>query len=249
MLAKLVAARWLTTRQFRRFYFSAASLSAVQRRLRKLVGARYLRSYREHRMTESLYALGPKGEVVLEEKGLEITREQMPKKQLQHFIGINDLRISVECSSMPVVYFFAAWELASFGWAYQLIPDAVFAVDDGTRRTFLAEYDRSNEPVQGFAKKLRLYANGLEGCHFDAVLVLTRTQGRIASLHRHLHRHGLPLGRSFAIPLAEILHGDLWAKSFTDLANFESTPAAVCLTTFGSKRCFQKVFSRGNSFK
>ncbi|MCL5670988.1 MAG: replication-relaxation family protein [Acidobacteria bacterium] len=208
MLAKLVAARWLTTRQVRRFFFSAVSVSAVQRRLRKLVRARYLCSYREHRMIEALYALGPKGEAVLEGKGLKITREQTPRKQVEHFAGINDLRAAVEQSSKPVAYFFAAWELAGLAWTDRVIPDAVFAVDDGKRKAFLAEYDRSNEPAREFAKKLQRYQEGLQGFQFDAVVVLTKTQGRIASLGRHLGRHILPRGRYLAIPLAEILDGD-----------------------------------------
>ena len=234
ILAKLVPARWLTTRQLRRLFFTAASLSAVRRRLRKLVGARYLRSYQEHPMTEALYTLGPKGEVVLEGKGLDIRREQTPRKQLEHFVGINDLRVAVECSSTPVVYFFAAWELAGFGWAYRVIPDAVFAVDYGARRTFLAEYDRSNEPVQEFAKKVRLYQDGLEGFRFDAVLILTKTKGRIVSLRRHLQRRGLPLGRYLATTLTEILDGDIWSKAFIDLADPEAKREAFFLNNLGS---------------
>lgn len=244
MLAKLVPARWLTTRQVRRLFFADASLSAARRRLRKLAGARYLRAYREHRMAEALYTLGPKGEVVLEEKGLDFRREQTPRKQLAHFVGVNDLRIAVERSSTPVVYFFAAWELASLGWTYRVIPDAVFALDGGKRRTFLAEYDRSNEPVHDFAKKLRCYQGGLQGFPFDGVLVLTKTQGRIVSLRRHLLRHNLPLGRFVAIPMAEILDGDLWQKPFTDLGDCAAEPAAVYLADIGPRKCSHKVFSR-----
>src|SRR6266852_5829795 len=48
LLVKCAICRWLTTGQIQRLYFPKASLNAVQKRLRKLSDAGYLRSYREH---------------------------------------------------------------------------------------------------------------------------------------------------------------------------------------------------------
>lgn len=66
LLRELRAARWLTTTQIRRRFFTQVSLSAAHRRLRKLVVVKYLVRYQEDRMHEAIFALGPEGKRFLE---------------------------------------------------------------------------------------------------------------------------------------------------------------------------------------
>ena len=97
LLRLLRAARWLTTGQVRRRFFPHTTVDAVHKRLRKLTEATYLTMVREHRMTEALFTLGPRGKRVLERTGAEqIVLERQPPKQLAHFIGINDLHLEME---------------------------------------------------------------------------------------------------------------------------------------------------------
>src|SRR6266567_8257842 len=161
MLEKCAACRWLTTGQVKRLYFPEATLNAVQKRLRKLSEAGYLRSYREHPTAEAIHALGPKGKPLVEEKGIEVAVGGEVPRQVEHMLGVNEIRIAIETSGMKVVYFFAYWQLANLGWAHAVIPDAVFAVRTPELRTFLVEYDRSTETLERLFQKLRWYDQGL----------------------------------------------------------------------------------------
>src|SRR5205814_8121777 len=84
----LRGARWLSTGQIHRRFFPSASLDAARKRLRKLVEARHLVAYREHRMMETLFTLGREGKRVLEQISAgEIRLERQPPQQLAHFAG------------------------------------------------------------------------------------------------------------------------------------------------------------------
>src|SRR5260370_25318214 len=157
MLVKCAICRWLTTGQIQRLYFPKATLNAVQKRLRKLSDAGYLRSYREHPTAEAVHALGPKGKPLVEEKGVEAIVSAEVPQQLEHLFGVNEIRIAVETSATQVAYFFAYWQLSNIGWSQPIIPDAVFAVRTPERRTFLIEYDRSTETRTELPLKLRSY--------------------------------------------------------------------------------------------
>src|SRR5437867_7225494 len=126
---------------------------------------------REHRMTEALFTLGPEGKRVLERSGPgEVVLERQPPKQLEHFIGINDLRIAAERST-ELDYFFACWQLPGLGWSHAIIPDAVFSL---ARRTFAVEFDRGKEGIRYLIRtKLAVYLRGLKGFPLAAVLVVT----------------------------------------------------------------------------
>src|SRR2546425_6409607 len=116
LLRTLRAARWLATGQVRRRFFSDATADAAHKRLRKLTDAGYLVMFRENRMREALFTLGREGKEVLEQAGTEeVALERRPPKQLEHFTGINDLRIAAELAA-PLTYFFACWELPGLGW-------------------------------------------------------------------------------------------------------------------------------------
>lgn len=188
MLVKCALCRWLTTDQLRRLYFPAATLNAVQKRLRKLSEAGYLRSYREHPTSESVHALGPKGKPLVEERGIEATLVDEVPRQMAHLLGVNQVRVAVEQSAVPVGYFFAYWQLADLGWRYPVIPDAVFAACVPERRTFLVEYDRGTETLDKLSEKLRRYADGLEGFAFEAVLIVTEEMRRFDLVSREMRR-------------------------------------------------------------
>ena len=77
------------------------------------------------------------------------------------------------------------------GWKYQVIPDAVFAVKDTARRTFLVEYDRGTETLEKLLVKLQRYDGGLSGFPFEAVLIITERSRRLELLSRELRRKNL----------------------------------------------------------
>src|SRR3989442_12919881 len=116
LLVKCAVCRWLTTDQIRRVYFPEASLNAVQKRLRKLSEAGYLKSHQEHPTAEAIHAVGPKGKPLVEEKGVEVAVGGEVPRQGDHMLGVNGIRIAVETSGMKVAYFFAYLQLANLGW-------------------------------------------------------------------------------------------------------------------------------------
>src|SRR5438552_3375371 len=99
LLAKLAAARWLTTRQIAALCFPGVNIEMARRRLRLLRAARYVFSCRTNRMAETLHTLGPEGKEMLIERGWKrtISLARRPPANLQHHLGINEIRIAVEC--------------------------------------------------------------------------------------------------------------------------------------------------------
>jgi hypothetical protein len=127
VLAKCAVCKWLTTSQLQRVYFPHVTLDAVRKSLRRLHEAGYLASHREHRMAEALHGVGRSAKPLLEAKGLAVAA-RTPPRQIEHLVGINDMRLAVEVEAERLAYFFAAWELSGLGWTHTLIPDAVFLV-------------------------------------------------------------------------------------------------------------------------
>jgi hypothetical protein len=220
LLAKCAVCRWLATGQVRSLYFPEATLNAVQKRLRKLAEAGYLRSHREHPTAEAIHAVGPKGKPLLEEKGLAVLPGGEVPRQIDHMLGVNDIRIAVESSSLPVAFFFAYWELADAGWSYPAIPDAVFALRTPERRTFLVEYDRGTETLEKVMGKLNSYDKGFEGFPFEAVLVITERTRRLDVLARGLRKKGVAT-TVLATTLEEVKAGGIFEAALLDLLRGE----------------------------
>lgn len=176
----LRGARWLSTGQIHRRFFPHASFDAARKRLRKHVETRHLVAYREHRMAETLFTLGPEAKRLLEQvSAADIRLERKPPKQIEHFAGINDIRIAAELAE-SLSYFFACWELPAFDWQHPIIPDAVCGFSG---RTFAIEYDRGMEGVRFFIDtKITLYERGLDGLPLTAVLVITDGSQRMKNL-------------------------------------------------------------------
>lgn len=193
LIVKSALCRWLTTRQIQRLYFPRATLNAVQKRLRKLMEAGYLRTHREDAFSEALHAAGPKGRAIFEEKGLEYIGASEVPRQIPHLVGINDIRTSVETGTIPVAYFFAHWQLSAVGWMHSVIPDAVFAVRVPGRRNFAVEYDRATEGLSVLVTKICAYEGGLPGFPFEAVVIVTETDRRMDGLGREIRKRGVSL--------------------------------------------------------
>src|SRR3989442_3514436 len=215
LLVKCAVCRWLTTDQIRRVYFPEASLNAVQKRLRKLSEAGYLRSHQEHPTAEAIHAVGRKGKRWVEEKGLEVAVGGEVPRQVEHMLGVNEIRIAVEAGA-NVAYFFAYWQLANLGWAHPVIPDAVFAVRTPELRTFLVEYDRSTETLDKLFRKLGSYDQGLAEFPFEAVLILTERTRRLDLLSRELRRRNLSLA-VLASTMEEIIEVGFFEMAFVEL--------------------------------
>lgn len=216
MLVRTAICRFLTTGQIQRLYFPKVTLNAVQKRLRKLSDAGYLRSYRESPTAEAVHALGPKGKPLVDEKGVEGSLISEMPKHLPHLLGVNDIRIAVETSSVQVAYFFSYWQLSDLGWKHSVIPDAVFAVRSPNRRTFVVEYDRGTETLGKLLDKLRQYDRGLEGFAFEAVLILTERARSLVKLSEDLRRADLSLSVLAAV-LEDVNGGDFFEHAFAEL--------------------------------
>ena len=190
MLKLLSAARWLRTRQLRRRFFAGCSVNAAQKRLRALAAGNFVRRLQPNRMEDALFTLGPEGKRVLERGGLSdlVLHRQVPK-QLEHFSGVNDIRIAAELS-FDLNYFFAYWELASIGWKQPIIPDAVFGVES---KNIAVEFDRGNENVRFFAQKLKLYERGFHDFPLDRILVVTDRKARIEAFAKAVSSIGLKM--------------------------------------------------------
>jgi hypothetical protein len=215
MLVKCTVCRWLTTTQIKRLYFPKATLNAVQKRLRRLSEAGYVRTYREHPTSEAIHAVGPKGKPLVEEKGFEAAPGAEVPRQIEHLLGVNEIRTAVEVGPVRIAYFFAHWQLSNLGWTYQVIPDAVLAVQSPGRRTFIVEYDRSTETLEELLQKLRCYDRGLTGFPFEAVLILTERTRRLDLLAGELRRKNL------SVPVLASTLEEIQARGFFESAFVE----------------------------
>lgn len=202
LLAGLAAARWLTTQQVKSLCFPEVTIEMARRRLRLLASESFVHSWRVNRMAEALHSLGANGRRLLVASGWaeEIRLERKPPKNLEHFLGINEIRIAIERSAqsegIELGFFFAYWELLQQGWAFRIIPDAACQFTcRGKEMTLLFEYDRGEEaPGYIIRTKFKPYAQGLDGFPFSRVLMVVETERRLTQLRKYTEQH-LPLDR------------------------------------------------------
>jgi hypothetical protein len=218
LIVKCSLCRWLTTTQIQRLYFPTKTINAVQKRLRKLTEAGYLRTHREGMGSEALHTTGPKGKIIFEEKGLEYTGGNEVSRQIEHLVGVNDIRIAVETGAIPVAYFFAHWQLGHLGWMHPVIPDAVFALVLPGRRTFAVEYDRATESVSVLVTKLCTYQESVPGFPFEAVVIITERDRRMDALGREIRKRNISL-RVLVASLGELRTKTIVDCSFVHLAD------------------------------
>ncbi len=190
LLLALRAARWLSTRQVGELCFSGTSLEMARRRLRLLRSGKYVRSCQSNSMAQALHTLGPAARDLLRSEGASAFRlERTPPKNLEHFTGINDIRIAMErCAKkgcFEISFFFACWELQQQSWPHRIIPDAVCALERGDAEpvTVLFEYDRGEESSAYVLRtKFRPYTSGLKGFPFAKVIIVADEKGRMEQL-------------------------------------------------------------------
>lgn len=221
LVVKCGVCRWLTTTQIGRLYFPSATTNAVQKRLRKLCEAGYLRTHREGLISEALHAPGPKAKTVFEEKGLTYPGPSEIPRQIEHLAGVNDIRIAVEIGTVPVAYFFAHWEIAGSGWMHPVIPDAVFGFRSPNRRNFAVEFDRGTESLGVLATKLRTYQEGLPGFALEAVVVVMDRDTRLKAVSREIQKRGLSL-RVLLCALADLQTMSIADCPFSELESHKS---------------------------
>jgi hypothetical protein len=231
LLRLLCVARWLSTAQIHRHFFRTKTVDAARKRLRKLADAGYLTMTRRDRMSQGLFAIGRQGKRFLEGTGeIEMDLERTPPKQLEHFAGINDLRLAVE-DHPDVKYFFACWELPATGWRFPIIPDAIFSIEN---RTYAVEYDRGEESVSFFLKtKMQAYSRGFSGLPLAALLVITDSDGRMRSLMKAIPV--CPLQIWFA-RIEVIAREGIRSSSFVDAAGRQTCLFGVSSQTLPTTR-------------
>ena len=178
----LSVARWLTTSQIHRRFFAGATPDATRKRLRKMQEGKFIRAVQPNRMVQTFSTLAGEGKRFLEMNGAEeIVLERQLPRQVEHLVGINDIRIAAELH-LPLSYFFACWELGKLEWEHQVIPDAVFSFEG---RTFAVEYDRGGEGLQYFVRtKMSVYRQGLHGFPLSALVIVTDRMARMKALAR-----------------------------------------------------------------
>jgi hypothetical protein len=193
----LAVSRWLSTAQVHACSFPGVTIRVLHRRLRLLRTEGYIHSVRAHPMAEALHALGPKGRSELLERGWQrpMTTERSAPRNLEHFLGINDIRIAVERSAgkdplVAIRFFYACWELQQRGWAYAVIPDAALRVERaGRSATVLFEYDRNQESAEYvFRTKFQRYDQGLDGFPFSQVVTVVDSVNRLEQLREYTAR-------------------------------------------------------------
>lgn len=195
VLTDLAGARWLTTTQIHTLRFSKVSVEMARRRLRALRKTGHVFTTQANRMAEALHSLGPQGRELLRKRGWPdaLRLERRPPKNLEHFLGINDIRVAVERSArstgLTVSFFFASWELQQHGWEWPIIPDAVCLIEsEGGELTIAFEYDRGEESPEIIKTKFRRYDAGLPDLPIARVVMIADTQARMKQLRSYASR-------------------------------------------------------------
>jgi Replication-relaxation len=98
-------------------------------------------------------------------------------KDLQHHLGVLDIRIALERSlsalpEMQLRYCYAYWELGQFAWSYPIIPDLIFSLRNAYTLQAAVEFDRKTETLNVLAKKLLQYRTLIEQHPLSTVLVV-----------------------------------------------------------------------------
>jgi hypothetical protein len=161
--------------------------------------------------------VGPKGKLAVEEKGIEAFLAAEVPSQLEHLLGVNEIRIAVETSSVQIAYFFSYWQLSNVGWNFGVIPDAVFAIRGPERRAFAVEYDRGTEPLAKLLQKLRVYDGGLSKFPVEAVLIITQRGRRLELLGKDVRGASLSVS-VLTSTLSDASTGDFFHYEFADLS-------------------------------
>lgn len=193
-LMKLLAqARWLNTSQIRITLFPEKTPSAVNKRMAKLVAARWLRTVRPDWMAERYYSLTERGRQHVGQAhagNLGCTQTTRFPKQLKHFSWINDLRLWFQRQGLGRVSYQAFWENHPGGGS-SLIPDAIAIINQELRLAI--EVDCGTENANTVAQKIARYERDPQilDSPLEAVLVWAPGWRRVHSIAAACYRVGV----------------------------------------------------------
>jgi Replication-relaxation len=167
----------LTTSQIQRWHFGSTSLRNVQKRLQKLVEAGFLNVIETRVCTDNVVLLGRVGQAELQKTGWKVELRKEAPKDLEHHLGVVDIRIALDRSltilpGMQLRYCYAYWELGQFAWSYPIIPDMIFSLRNAHTLQAAVEFDRKTEPLGVFAQKLLQYRLLLHRHPLSTVMVV-----------------------------------------------------------------------------
>ncbi len=208
-------ARWLSTAQIQRRFFPGKSLNAVNKRMRRLVRAQYLRRVRPTLMDQCYFRLTATGaDRLRDDGGRSIGVPKRFPRQVSHFAAINDVRLWLDAQfARGAASFWAEWELKDLN-RDRIVPDgvALLRLDSGTRRLAI-EVDLATENSQFLVQKMKTYDELAlrRELPFDAVLVTATGWPRLRSLISACYRAGLPAGalRLWFVELEQLAPGQL----------------------------------------
>jgi len=223
--------RFLTTGQAIRLGF-AQSRSAVNKRLRSLFDAGYLRTWVRCLETENVYSLTPAGRSVLAKRstGPQLHIPRGLDRDLEHTLAINDVRIALATTLTRLDADLAGWQS---DWdlrphrSGRVVPDARFSVrwSSGTESLFSLEVDHNTKSTTALLRKLLAYragtyhGNGLDGLPTNTILIVVGDQ---AWLDRHrlgLAHASLRLPAWFATHAEVVMHGatgEIWRSAASE---------------------------------
>ncbi len=181
----------LTTSQIQRWHFGNTSLRNVQKRLQKLVEAGFLNVTQTRVCTDNLVLLGKEGQEELQRTGWKVELKKEAPKDLQHHLGVVDIRIALDRSlqalpGMQLRYCYAYWELGQFAWSYPIIPDVIFSLRNAYTLQAAVEFDRKTEMLNVFAKKLLQYQMLLQRHPLSTVMVVAEKDEDLERLEQGL---------------------------------------------------------------
>lgn len=265
LFLKLNQASWLSTSQLLKCFFQDKSANAVNKRMRKLVNAGYLFCSRNSSMEEYLYRLKTKAkQYLLDHTSMKEGNIVIPKRlpqNLQHFLGINDIRLyfekSIEKAQGEILLFASDRDLKSIYPQAPLIPDALVRFrycSNGENQiyNFTIEYDNETENPQYFGStKVKKYMESINrkqavfGLTQYKVLVFADNMKRLISLMRHSIKY-LSNPGVFQFCLITDLMPSLFITKpvFLDPFDFYEVEHDD-----GKMRIFEKPFKEGDTLK
>jgi Replication-relaxation len=207
----------LTTSQILRWHFGSTSLRNVQKRVQKLVAAGFLKVIETRVCTDNLVLLGREGQAELQKTGWKVELRQEAPKDLEHHLGVVDIRIALDRSlpalpGMRLRYCYAYWELGRFAWSYPVIPDLIFSLRNAYAIQAAVEFDRKTEMLNVFAKKLLQYRLLLERHPLSTVLVVAEKDEDAERLVEGLE------GVGTTVPIVTVSLPDLKEKGLAAMA-------------------------------
>ena len=161
----LMKMRFLSTSQLAELYFDSSS-GAANKRLRKLAGAGYIRSWVKNLAEDNVYTVTRSGIRALREHTDDLITDTAPTGldgQLNHLLAINQVRISlarnVDAIGGSIAWWLSDWELRAHH-KERIVPDALFRLDvaENIAQHFALEVDNNTRSLRRFVAKMRGYA-------------------------------------------------------------------------------------------